>query len=116
MAQTDWITLLLRVGCIGGFISLVAWIAQYSRYTSWWKNPIGRTLVTKTGLIAALLVPTTLSLFFHFNRLTSYVAGWIDAGLVCLIAPVMCWRIAVWHKIHRAAGPGDGGDDAGMAA
>lgn len=115
MTQASWIILALKVACVTGVLSLTGWVVQYHLYThgKWRKNPIGRTLVTKTLLIAALLVPTALSLFFHFNRLTSYAAGWIDAVLIFLITPVMLWRMAVWHRLHKEGRDGTGGGEPG---
>lgn len=114
MTQDQAIILALKIVLIGGFVSLLAWIADYSRMAPWWDNPIGRTLVTKTALIAALLVPTTLSLFFNLNRLTSHLVAWVDVVLIGMVTPVMLWRIIVFRKIHRGGvghgGPGDGSD------
>ncbi len=101
MSQDQWIILMGKIACIAGFLSLVGWVAVYTRLAKWWKNPIGRTLVVKTLLIAGLLVPTTLSLFFHFNRHSSLVAAWVDVVLIGAIAPVMIWRTIVWIKVSR---------------
>jgi hypothetical protein len=116
MTQDQWIILLLKVGCISGFLSLTGWVVQYHYYTrgAWRRNAIGRTLVAKTSLIAALLVPTTLSLFLDFNRLTSHIAGWIDTALIGLISPIMLWRILVWRKIHRQETGETGADAPGV--
>jgi len=76
----------------------------------WWTDEIGRTLVIKTLLVAGLLVPTAMSLFFDFNRLTSHIAAWADVVLILAITPVMIWRSAVWLKIGRKRLPGDGRD------
>lgn len=101
MSQDQWIILCLKIALICGFISLVAWVIIYSRLARWWKNAIGLTLVAKTLLIAALFVPTTMSLFFHFSRLTSHIAGWVDVALIGLVTPVMIWRTVVWVKESR---------------
>lgn len=111
MSQDQWIILLLKVSCLSGFLSLTAWVVIYSFLAPWWRNPIGRTLVAKTALVALLLVPTALSLFLHFNRLTSHIAAWIDVGLIGLITPVMIWRSVVWVRLHKAGRlPADGQD------
>lgn len=104
MSQEQAIILLFKIGAIAGFASIITWVAVYTRLAKWWRNPIGRTLVAKSLLLAGLLVPTIMSLFFHFNRLTSYVAGWVDVALICAIAPVMIWRSVVWLRIGRHAG------------
>jgi hypothetical protein len=102
VTQDQWIILAFKIATISGFVALVAWIVVYTRLAAWWKNPVGRTLVAKSALIAALLVPTALSLFFNLNRLDSRIAGWIDVALLGLVTPVMWWRTAVWIKLHRA--------------
>ena len=113
MSQASWLTLILKVALISGFVSLIAWIVLYSFLAAWWRHPIGRTLVAKTALIAALLIPSILSLFFHLSRMDSYVVGWADAGLIVLVSPVMWWRSVVWVKLHRAGSLPRSGDDGG---
>jgi len=102
MTQAQWLVLALKVALIAGFASLVGWVVLYSVLADWWAASIGRTLVAKTMLIAALFVPSILSLFFHLNRLDSYIAGWVDVALIALVTPVMWWRSLVWIRLHRA--------------
>jgi hypothetical protein len=71
VTQAQAIVLALKIVTILGFASLTAWIAVYTKWAKWWRDPIGQTLVAKTGLVAALLLITALSLFAHFSRLTS---------------------------------------------
>lgn len=111
MTQTGWVTLLLKIFLITGFVANAAWVALYSRLARWWGNPVGRTLVIEAALIGVLLVPTTMSLFFNLNRLTSEVTAWIDVGLIGLITPVMGWRCVVWLRLHKYGQAGDGGSD-----
>jgi hypothetical protein len=112
MTQDQWQILAFKVALIAGFCSLAGWIVLYSLLADWLHNPIGRTLVAKTALIAALFIPTSLSLFFSLNRLDSRLVGWIDFGLIALVTPVMCWRCLVWVKLSRA-GQLDGNDKNG---
>lgn len=111
----------LKISLICGLVSLIGWVVLYSVLAPWWRNPIGRTLVAKTVLVAALLVPSLLALFFpHINRV---VAEWTDLVLISLITPVMIWRSAVWMRMygHRKLGEknatlverGEEDDDAG---
>lgn len=103
MTRDQWIILAFKIALISGFISLAAWVAVYTRLTGWanWKNPIGQSLVIKTSLVALLLVPATLALFFHFTRATSLAAAWVDIALIGLITPVMWWRVSVWLRVYR---------------
>lgn len=102
MSQEQWIILLLKMVLISGFASIAVWICVYTKVAKWWRNPVGRSLVTKSALVAVLLIPTTLSLFFDLNRKTSLIVAWADVGLIGLITPVMLWRSVVWWRLHRA--------------
>ena len=110
MSQDEVILLCFKVAIIADIVSVAAFIAVYWRLAPWWRNPIGRTLVTKDILLILLLVPSLLSLFFRFNRLTSHIAAWVDVGLFALLTPAMLWRVAVFERIHKrnnAAAPED---------
>lgn len=102
MSQQGWIILMLKVWIVAGFLSLVSWIYIYGRLVRWHFDSIGWTLVSKTLLLCGLLLITGLSLFLNFNRLDSYIAGWIDVSLIAAITPVMVWRSAEW--IRRSKG------------
>jgi hypothetical protein len=110
VTQDAVIILCLRVALIAGFVSLVAWVAVYHVLTKgkWRKNPIGRTLVAKSLLIAGLFVPTALSLFFRLNRFDSRIAAWADVVLIGAVAPVMAWRCIVFARLGREDKSGDG--------
>ena len=114
MTQEAWIVLCLKIALVSGFVSLAGWIALYTALAPWYRNPIGRTLVAKTALVAAMFVPSILSLFFHLSRKGSLVAGWVDVVLIGLVAPVMWWRCLVWVRLHKAGRlprNGNDGDD-----
>jgi hypothetical protein len=116
VTQGAVIVLLLKIVLVSGFISLTAWVAVYRRLTrgGWRRSPIGRTLVAESLVIAALFIPTALSLFFNLNRFDSRVAGWADVALIGLVTPIMCWRIAVWVRLGRLGRlprTGRGGED-----
>lgn len=111
MTEIQLIDLLLRVFLISGFASIVLWVALYSAWAKWWRNVIGRTLVVKDALIAMLLVPTSLALFFHLSRADSIVTAWADVVLIGLITPVMAWRVVAWSKFRREDRREDPDDD-----
>lgn len=115
MSQDQAIILALRVVLVAGVVSIVLFVADYTRLTRWgcWRNPIGRTLVWKDVLLACCLTPSLLSLFWHFSRLTSHIAAWVDIALFGLLAPVMLWRVAVFERIHRNKPPDPGEQDQG---
>jgi hypothetical protein len=112
--QDHLILLLFKIVLVADVVSIAAFIAQYWRLAPWYKNPIGRTIVIKDILLIVCLLPSVLSLFWHFSRLTSHIAAWVDVASFGLIAPVMAWRILVWQSIHKnkagTGGQGDGDD------
>jgi hypothetical protein len=112
--QDHLIVLLFRVMLIVDETVIIAFIVQYTVLAPWWKNAIGRTIVIKDMLLALAFVPSLLSLFINFSRLTSRVAAWLDLAMFAGIAVAMAWRIVVWNRIQRQkadkdAGQGDGG-------
>ena len=116
MTQDAVMVLLLKIGLISGFASLLGWVTVYHVLTGggWRRNPLGRTLVVKSLLIAVLFVPATLSLFFHLTRNGSRIAGWADVALIGAVAPVMLWRTVVMFRLERAGrGQQDKDDEEG---
>jgi hypothetical protein len=115
MSQDAWILLMLRIVLISGAVSVTVFIGVYSALARWWSSAIGRTIVIKDILLLLLLIPSLMSLFFQFNRLTSHIAAWVDVGLFALMTATMIWRCAVWIRIHREenadslGAPGDDG-------
>lgn len=92
--------LAFKVAEVSGIVTISAFIACYSRWARWWANAIGRTIVIKDFLLIVAFIPSLLSLFLNFNRLTSHIAAWIDIAMIGLISPVMIWRVLVFRKIH----------------
>ena len=101
MSQDALIILLFKVVLVADLLSVFAFLVTYTALAKWWTHVIGRTIVIKGILLGLALLPSTLSLFFKFNRLTSHVSAWIDISLFGLIAVVMAWRCVTWVKIHR---------------
>ena len=102
MTQDNVILLAFKVVEVASVVTIVAFIACYSRWARWWSNPIGRTIVYKDIALILVLVPSILSIFWHFNRLTSHIAAWFDVGSFALVPIIMVWRVIVFGKIHRA--------------
>jgi hypothetical protein len=101
MTQDQILILLFKTTLIAGAASFAAFIAIYTKLAPWWRDQLGRTIVIKTALLLAAYIPSILSLFFTFNRLSSHIAAWFDVSIFALIAAVMGWRIVVWLKVYR---------------
>jgi hypothetical protein len=85
-----------------GFVSIIVWLIDYTLQARWWRNPVGLSIVLFSLLIAGLLVPFTLSLFFHLSRTTTRAVGWYDVVMIGLIPVAMVARVIVWRR-YRAS-------------
>jgi hypothetical protein len=98
-------------------IAAVAAIAVFTAFYTWWTkgkcwtNPIGQTIVYEGLALVLVLVPSILSIFIDFNRLTSHIAAWFDVGSFALVPAIMTWRIFVFRKIRRDGNGTSGGED-----
>lgn len=111
MSQDDLILLLFKISTISIILSIALFIGVYTRLAPWWKSPIGRTLVWKDALLAIVLIPTVISLFFKLNRMTSHLIAWFDIGDFFLITGVLLVRCRLWFNIHKGGRTPNGGDD-----
>lgn len=102
MTQDDAIILAFKAAEVSGLVTITFFIICYSTWARWWSNQIGRTIVVKDLLLIVVFIPSVLSLFLDFNRLTSHIAAWTDIAMIGLISPVMIWRTVVFWRIHKA--------------
>jgi len=93
--------LAFKIAEIASLVTIAAFVAYYTRTARWWRSPVGRTIVAKDIALILVLLPSVLSMFFSFNRLTSYVAAWFDVGSFALVPVIMAWRIVVWRRLDR---------------
>jgi hypothetical protein len=115
VTQDQVIILAFKVVEVASVVTIAAFTGCYSLWAKWWSNPIGRTIVYEGVAIVLVLIPSILSIFFRFNRLTSHIAAWFDVGSFALVPVIMCWRIAVFGKIRRAGRLPQDGNDGGSA-
>lgn len=105
MSQDQWITLCFKVVEVSALVTIAGFIACYSAWAPWWRDPVGRTIVVKDALLIIVFIPSVLAIFLHFGRFSSRIAAWSDMAMLGLIAPVMIWRVLVFRKIHRDGKP-----------
>lgn len=104
MSQDEAIILGFKIVEVASVVAIAAFIACYSKWARWWSNPIGRTIVYKDIALILVLIPSILSIFLRFNRLTSHIAAWFDIASFALVPVLMVWRIAVFRRIHKNGG------------
>ena len=111
MSQAQWIILLFKIALIADAIAIVVFVVDYTRLAPWWRNPIGRTIVSKDCL---LFIPIFLA--SRDFVMAAKALGASDSRILAreifpnilptivsfgLIAPVMLWRTVVFELIHR---------------
>jgi len=104
MSQDQIIILLYKIVLLTNIVAILAFVGIYTKLAPWWRNVIGRSIVSFDLLLGMAFIPSTISLFWKFNRLTSYVAAWVDIGIFTLIAGAMVWRSVQWVRIHKDSG------------
>jgi hypothetical protein len=94
----------LKVSLATGFVSLVLWVAVYTKLTNLaaWRHPLGLTFIIKSLLLAALFAVVGMSTFVNLGPRTSEIVGWVDVLLIGSVTPVMVWRTAVFIRFDRA--------------
>jgi hypothetical protein len=102
MTQNAWLALAFKVIDVATLVTIAAFVGYYTKIAAWYRNPVGRTIVLKDLALILVLIPSILGIFFHFSRLTSYIAAWVSVVSFALVPVIMVWRIAVWRKIHKA--------------
>lgn len=111
MRQESLLLLLLKIALIADVASIVIFVGDYSRLAKWWKHPIGRTIVLKDLFLLIAVALTAMSVFWHFSRLSSLVAAWIQVCALGAMAVTLLWRTVVFERLHRnRQKDGDDGD------
>jgi hypothetical protein len=111
VSQDQVIVLAFKVVEAASLVTIAAFVICYSFWAPWWKNPIGRTIVAKDIALILVLIPSILSIFFSFSRLTSHIAAWFDLASFGAIPVIMTWRTVAWRRIHKAGRLPQGGED-----
>lgn len=100
MSQDQILILGFKITLIAGEAAALLWVAVYTYLANWRANPIGATVTRFALYLAALYVPSILSLYFRFNRQTSRAAGWFDMAVFAVIAVELFRRIPLWVRLH----------------
>lgn len=104
MTQDQWVVLAFRVVLIAAEAGAVLFAGVYTFLARWHKNPVGKSVVIVDALLGAGLLPSILSLFLQFNRLTSRVSAWLDVAIFGIMAAGLLHRAALWPKLHYGDG------------
>jgi hypothetical protein len=111
MTQDAAILLAFKVVEVASVVTIATFVACYTWWTrgKCWTNPIGQTIVLKDLALVLVLIPSLLSIFIDFNRLTSHIAAWFDVASFGAVPVIMTWRIVAWRRIHKNGGGKEGG-------
>lgn len=95
------INLWLRISELSVIVIILLFLAQYTAYSPWWRDPVGRTIVIKDGVMLLIALPAVLSVWFNFNRFGSHAAGWVQVGALLGATVIMLWQVAVWYQVKH---------------
>ncbi len=90
-----------EVSEIAATFMVLAFVVQWTYYSPWWKDPVGRTFVYKDVALFLALAPLVVNTFFHFTLLELKWLQWFDVSAIALIPVILGWRMIVWHRINK---------------
>jgi hypothetical protein len=104
VSQDEAILLAFKIVEVASVVTIAVFVGCYTRWTKGkcWTNPIGQTIVAKDAALILVLIPSLLSIFIDFNRLTSHIAAWFDIAAFGTVPVIMVWRVIAWRRIHKA--------------
>ena len=88
----------LKWACTSGAISAALFITQYTNYSPWRKDPIGRTVVYRDIATIFALTPLILSLWFHLSSSASQIVAWVYIVAISMITPIMLMSMSAWYR------------------
>jgi hypothetical protein len=92
------VILLSRIFLSTSLAGCLAWVVDYTRQRGW-HNVAGQNLLTKTTILALLLLIGLLTSLFRFSHDVEVVLSWAYVVLLAAIGPVMVWRMWVFHRL-----------------
>jgi ABC-type multidrug transport system permease subunit len=84
-----------------GFLSMAAFITQYTFLGKWWKNSIGLTIVTEALAIMLVLFPSMLHIYLGVNTDNNPLFAWYTLVSFTLIPVIFISRIVSFELIRR---------------
>jgi len=96
----QWILVAFKVVDVAAITGTALWIGVYTYLAKWWATPLGATVVRLAIYLGGAFLLAFASLFFHFNRTSSDVAGIIDVGFYGLVAAELFYRVPMWIRLH----------------
>lgn len=89
-----------KVFVVTSLIGCLAWLLEYTRNAGW-RNAMGRTLLTKTSLLAGLLLLSAVSFFVRLAGTWLLLFTWAGVLMLGAIGPVMIWRMLVFGRLSH---------------
>lgn len=99
MSQLHVLLQLGRSVEIAALVLAVLFVAQYTWYSPWWRDPIGRTVVAEAVAVFLSLAPGLFESYFTLTTTEYVVMLWFNFAFIALIPAIFAWRILVWHKL-----------------
>jgi len=92
-----WLIILSGVLLAVDTLACVAFIVIYTRRAKWWRNDVGRNLVTMSASLGGLLGYSALA--FLWPGIPGRVI--IRTVLFLSLTAAVIWRVVVFHRIGR---------------
>lgn len=86
-----------KIAVFTAFFSSIVFVLGYSLIAPWWRQEVGRAMVSLDCGLMLALAPAVLRMLFHVTNWLTFFA-WYYGGSLLLVAGITLWRLLViWH-------------------
>jgi hypothetical protein len=90
----------IEAGAFFSFFSSLLYIAGYTLLAPWWRNPVGRGMVSFSAATVVLLLPATLHFAFGITTANTFF-GWYYFSSLVLSGIIELWRLQMVYRIQQ---------------
>lgn len=91
---------LIEAAVFFSFACSVVFVAGYTWLAPWWRNEVGRAMVSMDAALMVLLLPSVLHYTAGLNVLNPFFRGYY-VGSLALAGLIALWRLVVVYRVQQ---------------
>lgn len=99
MSGVQGLVLYARIVEISALVTGVLFVLQYTWYSPWWRDVVGRTMVAEAVAVFLSVAPGTIENFLNLTYAERVDLEWVNVSFVALIPVIYVWRMFVWQRL-----------------
>lgn len=101
MTEIQWLSLYAKSVEVAALVMAGLFIIQYTWYSPWWRDAVGRTIVLMDAAVFLSVAPAVIESYFPLTVAEKVTAHWVNVSFIALIPVIFLWRIAVWRRMSH---------------